>query len=312
MKIELKQNGKGEYKIIVSHSDLDGVGCVVIAKAKFGEDLNWFCCENNNVNERVQDLLDYLTDNDIPLEKTELLITDLSVNNHMAEVLHNYYMNGLDISLLDHHKTALHLNRYPWSYVIVEDHCGTSLTYYHLERPTNDGATYAPFVELVKDHDLWIKAQEEKSSRLNRLLTIYGRDAFIERFAKLSKVWFTQSEMALLEYDMKQEDRYFDKVKKNVKFFKDIEGRKFGVAMVERYISNIGHRLLDEFDLAYIAMVNPNGQSVSLRSQPNIDVSGIAKDFGGGGHKNASGFPQDYYFLYENIADRIKLTVQLP
>jgi phosphoesterase RecJ-like protein len=33
----------------------------------------------------------------------------------------------------------------------------------------------------------------------------------------------------------------------------------------------------------------PNEYRVSLRSKGSIDVGGVAKQFGGGGHKNASG-----------------------
>lgn len=47
---------------------------------------------------------------------------------------------------------------------------------------------------------------------------------------------------------------------------------------------------IEEFDVALIFVEQPNGNvKVSWRSQPSCDVSGIALEFGGGGHPRASG-----------------------
>lgn len=309
MKIELKANGKGKYNIMVSHSDLDGVGCVIVGLARFGDDLNWYCCENNNVNERVLDILEYLTENEIPLENVNLYITDLSVDNGVAEVLHNYHMNGMGLQLLDHHKTAEHLNKYNWCFVISNGtHCGTTLTHRSLGFPSA-GKTFADgsndlesFVDVVKDHDLWIK-KDPRSDKYNRLLGIMGRDAFIERFST-GQFDFTEGEYLLLEYDIKQEDKYFEKLSKSIKIYKD--RLDYGIVFADRYISNMGHRLMNKHDLDFVVLLNPTSGSISLRSRNEIDVSHIAKKLDGGGHRNASGFPWGFYETYMRIDDIVE------
>jgi len=41
--------------------------------------------------------------------------------------------------------------------------------------------------------------------------------------------------------------------------------------------------------VAFFKEIGPNDWRVSLRSKGDIDVNAIAKEYGGGGHKNASG-----------------------
>lgn len=57
--------------------------------------------------------------------------------------------------------------------------------------------------------------------------------------------------------------------------------------------SEVGHRLLDMYDnCPFVASftVMKNTVMWSLRSNGDFDVSEVAKQFGGGGHKNAAGF----------------------
>jgi phosphoesterase RecJ-like protein len=42
--------------------------------------------------------------------------------------------------------------------------------------------------------------------------------------------------------------------------------------------------------VAFFRKIEPDHYRVSLRSKGGIDVGAVAKSFGGGGHRNASGF----------------------
>ena len=41
--------------------------------------------------------------------------------------------------------------------------------------------------------------------------------------------------------------------------------------------------------MVFFKEIGPGDWRVSMRSKGNIDINAIAKEFGGGGHKNASG-----------------------
>jgi oligoribonuclease NrnB/cAMP/cGMP phosphodiesterase (DHH superfamily) len=67
--------------------------------------------------------------------------------------------------------------------------------------------------------------------------------------------------------------------------------------------SDAGHLLAKGEPFAGCYWDTPKGRVFSLRSQDDgLDVSEIAKQYGGGGHKNASGFRLSY-------ADAMKLEV---
>ena len=68
-------------------------------------------------------------------------------------------------------------------------------------------------------------------------------------------------------------------------------------------ISDAGNRLADGQPFAACYWDTPEGRVFSLRSRPEgLDVSEIAKQYGGGGHKNASGFRVPFERLAEFLA----------
>ncbi|ARC58998.1 oligoribonuclease NrnB [Bacillus licheniformis] len=100
---------------LYTHNDLDGVGCGILAKVAFGE--------------RVEVRYNSVTGLDMQvgrfLERTKgkekqhegLFITDLSVHQENEERLDQYAEAGGKVKLIDHHKTALHLNERPWGMI---------------------------------------------------------------------------------------------------------------------------------------------------------------------------------------------------
>jgi oligoribonuclease NrnB/cAMP/cGMP phosphodiesterase (DHH superfamily) len=105
----------GSMYHLYSHNDLDGVGCGILAKVAFGE--------------RVEVRYNSVTGLDMQvgrfLERTKgkekqhegLFITDLSVHQENEERLDQYAEAGGKVKLIDHHKTALHLNERPWGMI---------------------------------------------------------------------------------------------------------------------------------------------------------------------------------------------------
>lgn len=99
---------------------------------------------------------------------------------------------------------------------------------------------------------------------------------------------FSAEDLIILKYRQKEIDRYIEKKNKQLEVT-EILGYKAGVVLADNYLSELGNclsKLNPELD--FIAMVNQ--KSISYRTtKDDIDLSKIAKHFGGGGHPKASG-----------------------
>ena len=97
---------------LFTHTDLDGVGCEILGKLVFKENINIERCGYGNIDSKVEEFLTDINKYD------KVFITDISVNKKVADKLNNI---SDKVVLLDHHKTALWLNEYPYALVQVED-----------------------------------------------------------------------------------------------------------------------------------------------------------------------------------------------
>src|SRR5574340_1199463 len=96
-----------------THTDLDGVGCGILAEREYGDNVEIEYCDYDNINEKV---LDYINTSTAPVDL--ILITDISVNEDVAERLEFiHHWGGVKIKLIDHHGTATWLNKYKWAEV---------------------------------------------------------------------------------------------------------------------------------------------------------------------------------------------------
>jgi oligoribonuclease NrnB/cAMP/cGMP phosphodiesterase (DHH superfamily) len=74
---------------LYTYNDLEGVGCCIVARLAFGE-------------------------------KVEIrYITELFVDETNEQGLNEFAKSGGKVKLIDHHKTSLHLGKYPWGMVQV-------------------------------------------------------------------------------------------------------------------------------------------------------------------------------------------------
>ena len=105
------------YKLL-SHNDLDGVGCGILAKLAFNDKVK---IRYNSITALDREI-EFFLEND--QQKTFLFITDLSPNEENEKRIHDYYQATGNVQLLDHHKTALHINQYEWGKVLIEDEQG--------------------------------------------------------------------------------------------------------------------------------------------------------------------------------------------
>ena len=313
---------------LFTHTDLDGIGCAILAYLAFGrESVDVEYCDYRDINEKVEEFWE----NGPVEEYDKVFITDISIGKDLARTIDLYA--GDDIwHLFDHHATALGLNKYDWCEVSVMNDTlgiktsGTELFYTYLRRrgqfeylSVNAICNIDEFVDIVRDYDTWRWKELEKKGiirkQVNDLFYIYGREKFIDwaldqiLTLKLYRGMsdfpiYSEKDIALLDQKQKDIDIYVEE--KNRQLFNRVDevGHTYGVVFAERYFSELGNRICElNPDLAYIAMIDISSGTVSYRTiRDDIDVGGeIAHAYGGGGHPKAAGSTFD--------KDRIQCTV---
>lgn len=313
---------------LFTHTDLDGIGCAILAYLAFGrESVDVEYCDYSNVNEKVEKFWD-----DPELEAYDyIFITDISIKEKLAIHITNEASEPR-VHLFDHHATALGLNKYDWCEVSAMNDTlgiktsGTELFYTYLRRrgrfehlSDNVIGNIDEFVDIVRDYDTWRWKELGKEGivckQVNDLFYIYGREKFIDwaldqiltlkLYRGISDFpIYSEKDIALLDQKQKDIDIYVEE--KNRQLFNRVDevGHTYGVVFAERYFSELGNRLCElNTDLAYIAMIDISSGTVSYRTiRDDIDVGGeIAHAYGGGGHPKAAGSTFD--------KDRIQHTV---
>lgn len=287
---------------LFTHTDMDGVGCAILAQLAFGkENMDVSYCNYDDINKTVQDYILNNWDDSIPI-----YITDISVNDVVADLLNQ---RG-NVKLFDHHPTALGLNRYNWCTVSIDGQdgiktSGTMLFYRwlvlngYLDDELKANKSSEEFAELVRNYDTWRWATLGEDGvickQVNDLLYLYDRDRFIQWciseiqdgvFPKL----YAEDEL-VLNLKQKQIDKYIESKDKTM-YITEFCGMKCGFVFAENYFSELGNKLcLMHPEIDFVAMINMDGKTVSYRTvKENIDLGyDIAKLFGGGGHPKAAG-----------------------
>lgn len=309
---------------LFTHTDFDGIGCAIIGKIVFGENVDIEYCDYDDVNEKIKDFVEHQQ----YLNYDFIYITDISVNTEVSELIENEELCTFNLrdrfQLLDHHPTALELNKYEWCKVIVEEDgektSGTKLFYNYLSLDIevnfnewiNDNLF--DFAEIVRKYDTYLwktKYHDVHPKMWNDLLYIIGRDNFIEQIVykiRKSTIEFSDIDLKLLLYKQLEIDKYIEEKSKTI-IEKDILGYKAGVVFAESYHSELGNKLAENNpQLDFIVLINPS-TSISYRSvKDNINLGkDIASVFGGGGHPLAAGSPLDKNIIDKLIDDIFKL-----
>ena len=311
---------------LFTHCDLDSVGAILCLKLS-KKDFEYVQTKNpQDCSSKVKEFLE----SGEYVNYKEILFSDISVNEEVAEMLNEVYKEGINVELYDHHKTALWLNKYKWA--TVEEKlklgfgdlrltCGSELFYvlYFFPKTKNANLSYEMLesldyiIEGIRAYDTWDwfnekrinKTISELAYKLNTLYYYYFAEDFCNILVDFIKnadedsLRLIPEEMQIVfEVLEKQKQSKIKQILKSVRYSEDyLNGKKYKVAyaIAHDYASDLGSTILNqeerEVDIAVIW--NPLHGAVSLRSKrPDVDVSAIAKSITGssGGHTNASGF----------------------
>lgn len=250
----------------------DGLGAAYAAFKKFGENAEYFPINYGNEPPDVIEKNVFILDFSFPKEK-----------------LIEMKQSAKSIIVLDHHKTAEeNLKDLDFAFFDMNK-SGAVLAWEYFHN------TEIPlFIKLIQDRDLW-KFDFEETKFFNDGLRAYVRFD-IREFAKLENEDFVKELIEKgkhIRFIFEKDVLDFSKHKVDVNFNGHIG---YGCNVSPKFSSEIGNLLALEsktFGCSFSYSGITKKWHYQLRSVGNYDVSEIAKYFGGGGHKNASGFESE-------------------
>jgi oligoribonuclease NrnB/cAMP/cGMP phosphodiesterase (DHH superfamily) len=219
----------------------------------------------------------------------EVIMVDFS---YKRQVLVEMASKALEIGIIDHHKTAaedlINLPQHVFA-VFDMEHSGAILTWDHFF----PGKEPPQLLRHIEDRDLW------------RFALAGTREIQANVFSHPYDFALWDELMARPVEDLIAEGRAIER-----KHFKDIDellgvvtrrmnigGYNVPIANLPYiHVSDAAHKLCANGEpFAGCYWDTPRGRVFGLRStDTGVDVSEIAKLYGGGGHRNASGFTVDY------------------
>jgi len=219
----------------------------------------------------------------------KIYVVDFSFNEHIMGHLKKLCKEFIWV---DHHKSAMEKLSEVWNDTSIKglrrmdkSGCGLTWEYFHpnLDAPLS--------VNLVEDFDIWKFKYGEDTKVFAEAVQYWGVDDFYGLLIYPGTQEVIEQGQVLLKQKMKRIEKQLPKAKK-LKW----EGHNSYFINTTNDMSMLGNQMckkLIECDVAVMFQIKFNREpyvTVSLRSIGDIDVSNIAKKYGGGGHKNASGF----------------------
>jgi oligoribonuclease NrnB/cAMP/cGMP phosphodiesterase (DHH superfamily) len=238
----------------------------------------------------------------------ELWITDLSWTlTTTGEHLNALARDGMQIYWIDHHRTAVSRAKAPEfkvafkGRVLSERYSAARLTFNYLKGRARslDSArrrkfeSFAPFAAIADDHDRWVHKLPESGDWALAVQTLGGMGSYRE-IIRLAEPRMTRKLRAALEAG-RAAMAYSGEIARATMVERELGiGLKLRAACCFGYSSEVAAELYAGCVRTVIALFDLRSQGVSLRRSADceVDLSALARAFGGGGHTAAAGFSQ--------------------
>ena len=261
-------------KLCIYHGNCaDGFGAAWVVRKKYGE-------------ENVEFYPGVYQNPPPDCKDREVIFVDFSYKRTLMEKI---AYEATSLLILDHHKSAIEdlkgINQIEMCDTVFElekSGAGIAWDWFFPDEPR------PMLINHIEDRDLW-KFKYPMTREIQAAVFSYEYDF---------KIWDSlfAMDLKILETEGAAIER---KHFKDIKELMKVVTRKFLIGGYEVPIANLpytltsdaGHLLADGFPFAGCYWDTPDGRVFSLRSRDDgMDVSEIAKQYGGGGHVHASGF----------------------
>jgi len=280
--------------LVLYHRDLDGICSAAIVDRFDKSEVKIFY--SINYNEEIPF--------DLVNKKGKVYIVDFSLKKHEWEILFSLTKN---IVWIDHHKS------------IFESYCPSDLDGTRISGKASSQLTWEYFskesspvaVKLIADYDIWTFNYKEKTMAFH-----YGVQSEINYTNPESTFWkhllnkdtittsminkITKNGVPINQYEINKNKQFVTNNKKYITF----KGVRCITANIRSDSTIFDSIDPTTFDMILLFSFNGDTWNVSLYSK-KIDVSVIARNFGGGGHTGAAGFEADFQLIQRILNNEI-------
>jgi len=265
---------------VIYHADCtDGFGAAYSAWKLLGNRAEYYACKHGTPPPSVKD--------------KNVVILDFSFDNSTTKKM---IEDAEGLLVIDHHKSAM-----------VELH-DISNTHFDMTKSGailsweffHPGKEPPKFIKYIQDRDLW-SWELEYSKEFSAAFDMVPFE--FEEFEKFEDDSVFDDAVKRGSYILAYSKTVVKKICEKAQVRK-LDGKEVLVVNASHWMSEIGARLSPDCDFAMIWYYDHEDRiiKVSLRSfHDTVDVSEIAKRFGGGGHRKAAGFTLDEGTHVENI-----------
>lgn len=265
------------------HNDMDGkcAGAIVY---------KYYCREREFLSNVTYDFISIDYKDDFPFDSISkdetVIIVDFSLQKPGEfEKLFDITKN---VIWIDHHKTAIERHGDLDVKGIRQDGvagCVLTWQYFYPNVPI-------PYVvRLLGDYDIWAFEYGEDTHKLQAGIKLH------ETIPE-SNNWVMWLNNIYVAEDLKSDgvtallyrDNYYKDLVRAMSFFAEFEGYKIVACNAGLVSSQLFDSVTDDYDLMMPFYFDGKQWTVSLYTKKDIDCAGIAKKYGGGGHKKAAGF----------------------
>lgn len=311
--------------LLLTHNDMDAAGAEIVARKAF-KNLTVKNCGNN---EMSSDIVTAVLDNLAEHKYNTIIVCDISCNEDDAVVV-NDNLGNTNLVLLDHHDTALHLNKYDWALVKSEIITDSFRTSYYCNMNNNDNAhssgtsllyDFCDHFDLLGDyknnemlqtivHTIatydtwdWINFESSHYDKLDKICDIYGIQRFVKVYSDKidnnNAVLIDEQEELLLEIEQEKIDSFREHIKKSfIVADLELDNKIYSMVMcfTGQYLQEAFDVMKTEYPGKDLYIIN-YGSGISFRTcNENMHLGKFVKEHftNGGGHAGAAGFKVEF------------------
>ena len=223
-----------------------------------------------------------------PIKNKEVYVIDYTYQPELMQQLIN---DNIRVTAIDHHISQEVGTKMTQQYLYDLHHSGAILAWHYF----HPGKKVPLVLRYIEDRDLWnwkLPHSREMLMLLDLLpFEFKAWDRFIKENEKVTerKENIKKGELLFTHYRS-----LYKKLLPNAELVKFDGKRIFALNCPYYFADDLGHELAKKTHSFALLWNESNGRiRVSLRSEGKVDVQKIAKKYGGGGHKAASGFSFD-------------------
>ena len=268
-------------RLVIYHSNCyDGVTAAYVLHMMYGleDNIEFVPCNYSDPPPDVND--------------KDVVIVDFSFKRPILEEIKS---KAKSLLILDHHKTAMEdLKDFPNAiFDMNQSGAGLALRYYY---PVLARCPLRSLVEYVEDRDLW-RFQLPTSKEITAWIQSFdiNLETWIKEVGPTFNVKTAEAEGKSL---LRMQDKYVKQICANA-YLKRIRDYLAPYVQTSILMSEVCDYLIKNYEggkypFSFYSFRRKDGKTqYGLRSRSDFDVSVIAKQFGGGGHKQAAGFEVD-------------------